>query len=204
MRPANRMRPAVLALVLGACVLSVPVVAQVSSSPQPKKGFASAGVWELGGSATFSRSTPVIGGSTGEANYKLSAIPYVGYFLMDGLELGVNPLGVALTGDGDTTNTELRFLFAPSYNVDLGGRLYPFIEGLAGYTALIVDYPGGGRSTRSGFSWGGRLGVKFPVTARGLLNVGVQFLAVTLDPKGASTRNGTDELSLSVGFALWL
>ncbi|MGB5875330.1 MAG: hypothetical protein WBG80_01345 [Bacteroidota bacterium] len=204
MRFPTPMRLSVLALFVGACTLSAPAGAQVKSSPKPRDGFASAGIWELGGSATFSRNTPVVGGNTGDAVYKLSAIPYVGYFLMDGLELGVNPLGVALTSGGDTTTTELRFLFAPSYNFDLGGRAYPFVEGLAGYTAAITDYPGGGRSTRSGFSWGGRLGVKFPVTARGLLNVGVQYLVITLDPKGESSRNGVDELSISLGFAVWL
>jgi hypothetical protein len=198
------MQLAVLALLLGLCAVPVRVDAQVRSSPKPKKVFSSPGVWELGGSAAFSRNTPVAGGSSGEAVYKLSAVPFVGYFLLDGVELGVNPLGVALTSEGDTTTTELRFLFAPSYNYSLGGRAYPFIEGLAGYTAVIVDYPGGGRSTRSGFSWGGRLGVKFPVTAQGLLNVGVQYLLVTLDPDGASSRNGTDELSVSIGFSVWL
>jgi hypothetical protein len=204
MRFPDPMRLALSALVLGACVVAVQADAQVRSSPKPRKGFASTGVWELGGSATFSSTTPVVGGSRGDAVYKLSAIPYVGYFLMNSLELGVNPLGVALTSGGDTTTTELRFLFAPSYNYDLGGSAYPFIEGLAGYTAVIMDYPGGARSTRSGFSWGGRLGVKFPVTARGLLIVGVQYLVITLDPKGASARNGSDELSISLGFSVWL
>jgi len=198
------LRLSVFVLLVSACVLSASVDAQVKSSPRPREGFTSTGIWELGGSATFSRNTPVVGGNSGDAVYKLSAIPYVGYFLMDGLELGVNPLGVALTSGGDTTTTELRFLFAPSYTFDLGGRAYPFVEGLAGYTAAITDYPGGGRSTRSGFSWGGRVGVKFPVTARGLLNVGVQYLVITLNPEGASSRNGVDELSISLGFSVWL
>jgi hypothetical protein len=160
-------------------------------------------VWEFGGSATFLYSTPVVDGVTGSAVTYVSAAPYVGWFVMEGLALGAYPAGVALVRGGGTTVTELRFFAAPSFT--LRGRLlvYPFLEGLAGYTAAITN-SSGRNTTRSGFTWGGRAGIKIPLTERGLLVLGAQYLAVTLNPSGASRRNGSDEVSAAAGFTVWL
>jgi hypothetical protein len=178
------------------------VHAQEDVSRKPRKAFASSGVWELAGSGGFTMTTPVVAGDRGDPVYRVLVLPYVGYFVMNGLELGVNPLGFSWSKDGATTTRELRFMFAPSYNFNLGGRAFPFIEGLAGYTTITTD-ASGQDITLSGFSWGGRAGVKLPVTARGILIVGVQYLVLTMDPQGATSRNGSDELSVMLGFGVW-
>jgi len=128
-----------------------------------KKRFALAGVWELGGSATFQRSVPVVNGVEGDAVYTLSALPYVGWFLFDGLELGANPLGVSMTRTGESTVVDLRFLFAPSWNFRMKGEWYPFIEGLVGYTARLTSTDEGD-TTDDGITWGGRsvMAASFP------------------------------------------
>jgi hypothetical protein len=170
--------------------------------PVEKKRFALAGVWELGGSATFQRSVPVMDGIEGDAVYTLSALPYVGWFLFDGLELGANPLGVSMTRTGESTVVDLRFLFAPSWNFRMKGEWYPFIEGLVGYTARLTSTDEGD-TTDDGITWGGRVGVKFWVVEQGLLTVGVQYLAVTLDPSNARNRYGSNDIAAAVGFSVW-
>ena len=173
------------------------------SQQEPPKKFASHGVFEFGGSATFQSTTPVVNGKTGSAEYALVAMPYVGYFVVDGFEIGMNPIGVGLQHSGGNTITELRFFLAPAYNFRARAGIYPFVEGLAGLTSEITS-AGGSTNTKSGFSWGGRGGVKIAVTEKGLLTVGVQYLQITLNSKGVSTRNGTNELSASFGFTVWL
>jgi hypothetical protein len=37
-----------------------------------------------------------------------------------------------------------------------------------------------------------------------MLNIGIQFLRITLNPSGAGSRNGSNELSVSAGWTLWL
>ena len=171
--------------------------------PVEKKRFALAGVWELGGSATFQRSVPVVNGVEGDAVYTLSALPYVGWFLFDGLELGANPLGVSMTRTGESTVVDLRFLFAPSWNFRMKGEWYPFVEGLVGYTARLTTTDEGD-TTDDGITWGGRVGLKFWVVEQGLLTVGVQYLAVTLDPSNAKDRHGSNDIAAAVGFSVWL
>jgi hypothetical protein len=170
--------------------------------PPEKRRFALAGVWEVGGSATFQRSVPVVNGVEGDAVYTLSALPYVGWFVMDGLELGANPLGVSMTRTNESTVVDLRFLFAPSWNFRMKGEWYPFIEGLVGYTARLTSSDEGD-TTDDGITWGGRVGVKFWVVEQGLLTVGVQYLAVTLDPSSAKNRYGSNDIAAAVGFSVW-
>jgi hypothetical protein len=180
-----------------------PEARPTEARPTERKRFAVAGIWELGGSATFQRSVPVVNGVEGDAVYTLSALPYVGWFVIDGLELGVNPLGVSMTKTEQSTVVDLRFLFAPSWNFRMNGEWYPFAEGLVGYTARITSGDTGD-TTDDGVTYGGRVGVKFRVAQQGLLTVGVQYLAVTLDPSNAQNRHGSNDIAASVGFSVWL
>ena len=49
----------------------------------------------------------------------------------------------------------------------------------------------------------GASGVKFWVVEQGLLTVGVQYLAVTLDPSNAKNRYGSNDIAAAVGFSVW-
>ncbi len=203
---------ATLVLLLAASLLSLTATAQEPGDrPQPAlKQFATKGCIELGGTASFMWSQPVTGGKTSDATITFSLMPYGGYFIVDGFELGANPLGVtvehrpAAGTESATTITSLSMFLAPSYNYRANPKVFPFIEGLAGYTADITAPNEGPRTTVDGFSWGGRLGLKLAVVERGLLIIGVQYLAITKNASGGSDRTGTNELSVSAGFSVWL
>jgi hypothetical protein len=170
---------------------------------QPRKRFGSPGTVELGGSMTFTASQPVLGGTTGNWVYDFSLLPYAGYFVLEGLELGINPAGVNVTSSGDTTAVQLRILFAPAYNFRTGTIITPFVEGLAGLTSASLIHSGSTTSV-SGFTFGGRAGIKAALIERGMLNIGIQFLRITLNPSGAGSRFGSNELSVSAGWTVWL
>jgi len=170
---------------------------------QPRKHFGSPGTIELGGSTTFTASQTVLAGATGKWMYDFSILPYAGYFVIEGLEVGVNPAGVNVRSSGDTTAVQLRILFAPAYNFQTGTMVTPFVEGLAGITSASLIRPGSTTSV-SGFTFGGRAGIKAALVERGMLNIGVQFLRITLNPSGGGSRNGSNELSVSAGWTIWL
>ncbi|HEX2869070.1 MAG TPA: hypothetical protein VHO03_18660 [Ignavibacteriales bacterium] len=156
-------------------------------------GFASPGVVELGGGLTFQSTTNVTNGNTGGTTTVFSLQPYVGYFFTDGFELGFNPFGIQ-TVEG-TTN--LLFLLAPSYNFHTGSIAYPFIEALLG----IASHSDG--DTRSGFSWGLRGGVKLNIVGNSNLNLGLEYLQITENPSGATSRYGYNQVAFNVGFTVW-
>ena len=170
------------------------------SNAQESSRFATKGTTELGGNISFLSSTPVYDGNTGTATTMFSLSPFIGYFVSDGFEIGMDPLGISLIGSsGQNTLTQITILAAPSYNFKTRGNGYPFIEGLFGYTSLSY-----GSSSNSGFSWGGRGGVKFAVTDKGLLNLAMQYMQIALTPSGVSNRSGSNQLSISAGFTIWL
>jgi hypothetical protein len=179
-------------LAVGITVFDVPV-----SVAQDGKKFASKGSTELGGSISFQSVTSVYNGKTGDATTVFSLAPFVGFFVADGFEIGVNPLGITSISYSGHSATQIMIFAAPSYNFDTDGIVYPFIEALIGYTSQSSS------SSRSGFSWGGRGGIKLAVTGKGLLNLGLQYLQITLNPSGATDRNGSNQLSVSAGFTVW-
>jgi hypothetical protein len=182
------------------------VCSALAAGQEQRHHFTSRGTVELGGSATYQSVWGVVSGTTSNSPaFIFSAMPFVGYFVIDGLELGLNPAGIVVSGGtGRSTVTQLRALFAPSYNFRTSTVSTPFVEGLAGVTTQTTDATAGGTTTLAGFTWGGRAGIKVALTERGLLNIGVQYLQVTLNPSGASSRNGYNELSVTAGWTVWL
>ncbi len=169
-----------------------------SSTAQESKRFALKGTTELGGSISFVSSTSVTNGNTASnASTVFSVAPFIGYFVADGFEIGLNPFGITSISYAGSSVTQITILGALSYNFKTEGITYPFIEALFGYTSQTDG------SSRSGFSWGGRAGVKLAVTDKCLLNLGVQYLLITLNPSGASNRYGSNQLAISAGFTVW-
>ena len=164
---------------------------------QEARNFAVKGTTEVGGNISFQSLTPVFNGNTGDAATLFTMAPFIGYFVSDGFEIGVNPLGVSVFSISGSSSTSFRIFVAPSYNFKTEGIAYPFIEALLGYTTESNG------ASRSGFSWGGRAGVKLAVMGNGLLNLGVQYLQITLNPSGTSNRYGSNELNVSAGFTVW-
>jgi hypothetical protein len=177
-----------------------------SSSPSYSQDvkFATKGITEIGGSVSFSSYTPVFNGETEEDGISiLTFAPQIGYFIGDGFELGF-ATGISLLpgissispdeGDGITL---LQLFAAPSYNFTTGSETtFPFIEGLLGYTSLSSD-----GDDASGFSYGGRGGVKIVLVEHLLMTVSGQYLLMTFNPEGADERSGFNYLSFGVGIS---
>jgi len=172
------------------------VVGQFSFAQEANK-FALKGSTELGGSISFQSLTPVSNGNTGDATTIFSLAPFIGYFVTDGFEIGLNPFGITSVSFSGSSATQIMILAAPSYNFKTEGIAYPFIEALLGYSSQSNG------SSSSGFSWGGRGGVKLAVTNKGLLNLAVQYVQIKLNPSGATNRYGSNQLAISAGFTVW-
>src|SRR5437899_1076218 len=132
------------------------------SVAQEARRFATKGTTELGGSMTLQSSTPVTNGNTGDATTVFSFQPFVGYFIDDGFEFGLDPFGITSITFSGSSFTQVMVLVAPSYNFRTEGIAYPFIEALLGFTSQSNG------SSLSGFTWGGRGGVKLAITDKGL------------------------------------
>jgi hypothetical protein len=160
------------------CLLIVALVMTFALAPQVSahvgKSFASKGATELGGNISFQS---VSGLSI------FSFTPSVGYFVGDGFELGLDPLGISTVWSGGSASTQLTILAAPSYNFVTNGFVYPFIGALLGYT-----HDSGG--SKGGFTWGGSGGVKFAVTSGALIDLALQ-------------DTGSNHFSISAGLSLW-
>ena len=195
------MKPMVypLAVVLAGLLMLSNGPAQAQEGSQKTKRFATRGTTELGGSISFQSITPVSNGNTGDATSIFTVLPFVGFFVADGFEIGLNPLGItSISPPSGSSFTQIMIFAAPSYNFNTGSRVYPFIEALLGYASQSNG------SSRSGFSWGGRGGVKVAVAEHGLLNLGLQYIQITLNRSGASERSGSNNFSVSAGFTVWL
>jgi hypothetical protein len=167
---------------------------------ETRRTFASQGVWELGGTMSFSTLWNVSGGQASNTPvYTLDLNPVFGYFVIDGLEIGANPLGVSYVSQGGTSYTLLKLLGSVAYNYRTPARVYPYVEGLAGYSMLMATGDDAG-----GFTWAGRVGLKVSVGSSALVNVGVEYLQATLNLPSQTTRNGYNRLAVTAGFALWL
>jgi Outer membrane protein beta-barrel domain len=182
------------------------VVSQAEA--QGLNGFAKKGDVEFGGSVSYQHTTAISEGTEfpTQTNSIFSFFPYAGYFLTDGFEIGLNPLGIQTYWDSQDKITNLTVLLAPSYNFDIGGKVFPFVEAQLGYTQEVF---GGSLaelnpSKRDGFSWGGRAGIKLAITGNSLLNVGAQYQQITLTPNGDSQWSGSNIVMISAGFTFWI
>jgi hypothetical protein len=165
---------------------------------QDGTSFARTGAVEFGGTVSFQSTSAVSNGMTGDAVTAFMLEPYIGYFVGDGFELGFNPFGYTTISYGGSRATEVMILVAPSYNFHETGSVYPFIEGLFGYTAVMQ-----GDNTADGFTWGGRAGVKNELAPHLLLSVSMKYLSVTTNPEGAQKRYGYNEFLFTAGLTAW-
>lgn len=167
------------------------------------KLFAKQGVVELSGSVSFSSLTAVSSGRTDDATTIFSLAPQVGYFVADGIELGISTGMTLLPGVSILTppkgegTTILQLFFAPAYNYRAeGSNVCPFIEPQLGYTSISS-----GDSSESGFSYGVRAGIKAIAVEHFLVSFSGQYMALTFNPSNARERSGFNYLMFGVGIA---
>ncbi len=175
----------------------------ISNGNAQEKQFATKGVTELSGTVSYSNFTSVTNGETGDAISIFTLAPQIGYFITDGFELGLGTGISLLPGfsvlspeDGESTNI-LQFFISPSYNLVTDNKnLYPFIEAQLGYTSISS-----GDQTDSGFSYGGRAGLKIVAVEHLLVSASVQYLLITLNESGETERDGINYLMVGIGIA---
>jgi outer membrane protein len=160
--------------------------------------FAKAGVIEVGGNVGFSSSTDVTAGETTDQSLTAITIsPTVGYFVIDGLELGLDPLEFSTLSDGDNTLTSMGFWGFGTYHFSTGGMAFPYIQALVGYTsAKMTDM-----DATTGLSYGFAAGAKLKIAGGLLLNAGASYKFYTYNPSGADSRNGSNVLAIGVGLS---
>ena len=164
--------------------------------------FATKGTIELGGAVSFSSTTAVSNGNTASSSTSLfQFMPYGNYYITDGFSIGLSP-GIDIVkfaGASESTKGYAIFL-VPGYAFTTKSNMYPFIEGMVGYTALS----GGGLTDLSGISFGGKAGVKMVVGNNGIITVGLSYILFNLSPSGANSRSGYNDIALSFGYSLYI
>jgi len=171
------------------------------------QNFAKMGTVELGGTLGFNSTTQVSNGEAAdESSTTIFFNPYFGYFFINSLEVGIIPT-FSSSSFGDQSQNNFGVLLAPAYNFDLGNCWYPFIEGRVGYNTSSQD--DGDDETEdpsfSGLAWGFRGGVKAQVGNNALVNVGVFYNNVTMNPENwEGDRNGQNVFGIEAGVAIFL
>jgi hypothetical protein len=184
-----------------------PAQQQVVPPPPPpgelRRTFAMAGTVELVGALSFASYTPVVNGSTGSSSQTLALSPSVGYFVIDQVELVLNPLIVSFAWSGDVSTLTLMPLAGVAYNFRANPRAFPYLEGVAGF-AYSRWSNGGMSSSERGLVWAGRAGVKALLTGTAIVNIALQYQQVTLNRSGDSERNGYNQIGFTAGLSVWL
>jgi hypothetical protein len=170
--------------------------------------FNKKGSVELGGSISYSSTTIVTDGTTADKSTSIFTFnPIASYFVVDGFSIGVSPgINIAKIAGVDNSITNLMLFAVPGYTFGKD-KLFPFIEGWLGYTAVTSKanpISGSGEIDMSGFSFGSRGGVKVLVGKSGLFNVSVSYMMLTLNSKGADKRSGLNNLAIAMGFSLFI
>lgn len=168
------------------------------------QNFARTGTIELGGTIGFESETEVNDGETAdESTTTFSFSPLLGYFIIDGLELGIMPI-FETASYGDNSDSMFGIFFAPQYHFDLQSCVYPYVGGIVGYNSFNRDRLNSD-NTYSGISYGGMAGIKVQIGNSSLINVRIRYLLATFNPEDwDGDRNGHNNLSIEAGFSVFL
>ena len=163
--------------------------------------FATKNCFELGGTVSFSSTTVVTDGTAAsESTSLLQFMPFLNYYVSDGFFLGLSPGINILKAAGSSESTKIYALFlTPGYTFSSRSSVFPYIEGLVGYTASES-----GGTSLSGISFGGKGGIKVAVGNNGLASIGISYMLVNLSPKGADKRSGFNNLAITLGFSVFI
>jgi hypothetical protein len=167
------------------------------------------GCVEVGGTISYSSVTGVTNGTAdSKSSSLLNFLPALGYFISDGISIGISPgINMIKMAGSEESITNLMLFAVGGYTFGTKGNVFPFAEGMIGYTSLAQDANQSAGTTKidlSGISFGARGGVKILVGKSGLANFSVSYMMFTLNPEGADKRNGYNSLAVNVGFSVFL
>jgi hypothetical protein len=172
--------------------------------------YAKAGVVELGGAVSYSSSKLVANGEVSTESISIfQCLPYINYFLTDGFSIALVPGINIIKISNMPSSIKIYGLFAsPGFTFNTGGKIYPYIDGMIGYTAVKSDASpsptlGTGEINMKGLSYGGKAGIKIGAGNSGLAAIGVSYMLITLKPEGADKRSGLNNLAFSLGYSIY-
>jgi outer membrane protein W len=135
---------------------------------------------------------------------------YIGYFLFDGFEIGLSPLGYS--NDHNTvfdisdkkkyylTISQINTYFSLAYNINLNKNYYPYVQISYGYieakSSSNLEFFSSSKSSGNGY--GIRAGIKYSIVQHALLNFGISYQSVSVDEEDPSSQ-----LSFSSGVSIW-
>jgi len=172
-------------LLMGVCTVSA-------------QDFTTKGIWEIGGTISYTSQTAVSNGKTAEHAYNTFALHVpVYYFVIDGLEVGLIP-EYDNVSYGDNSSSLFAFSAGVAYNFNTRSNAYPFFEGRIGYNSESDG------STLSGILWSLRGGAKIRVGGNALLGIGLFYEQRTLESSGhVGDRNGINTWGFDAGFGVF-
>ena len=164
--------------------------------------YATKGTVELGGSVSYSSTTAVTNGTTANESTSLfQFMPYASYFFVDNFSVAFSPGINILSPAGATDNIKFYGIFlVPGYTFNMKSNVFPYVEGLVGYTAL----KSGSTTDNSGISFGGKGGIKVILGKNGAISFGLSYMVINLSPSGSSSRSGFNNFAFSVGYSVFI
>jgi hypothetical protein len=183
----------------------VQAAAQSTTKPAATvPAFIMPGTIEMGGDISYA-SQKAEGSSASLSTFSMN--PYIGVMIASGFELGFRP-GVQFQKVGPEKATSLNLLFAPAYNINGGGSIFPYFEFLVGYSMISYEnnnsYVGHYEETASGAALGIDGGFKALIGNSSLVLFKIEYLHQTFKSTGQySSEVNYNTLSAGVGFRVF-
>lgn len=177
--------------------------AQVNTELAKKNTF------EISGAVSYLSADYITNGENESTQTSIEFAPYGGYFITDGLELGIIPtIEYEKYGNqfGSSSITNFTIYVAPSYNFFTGSIAYPYIQAAIGYNSqsyhtsnVSIQEP-----TISGLAWKVEGGVKINAFENSLIKLALDYGQKTLESSSHSgKRNGLNSVNFVAGLGIF-
>lgn len=148
------------------------------------RGYAKAGVWELGGGVSL---------VTGPRQKQAGVAPTVGYFVLDYVEVSLIPQIDYAKVAGLAGRTRIVGLIEPSWHVQLAGPLFYFFGAGIGFAHE--------KATGTGLALAPRIGVNVLVGGNGVVTAGFEYIYAAA-PKASADQRDSATLGLRAGYTI--
>ena len=148
------------------------------------RGYAKAGVWEMGGALSF---------ITGKSLQQVGLAPTAGYFVIDYVEISLLPQFDYAQTAGSSGKTRLVLLVEPSWHMQLKGALFLFFG--SGFGTAYEKASG------TGLALAPRTGINVLIGGNGVVNVGFEYVYAA-SPKAAPKDRDNATPGLRAGYTV--